>query len=58
MSREVNVKVKVTEECPICHGKGYWVEEGKGVEGFHRCTTCRGDAELKSTQTKTVTIDD
>lgn len=58
MSTTKNVEVKVKESCPYCDGKGYVQEEGKGIEGFHRCPVCRGDAELKSSQTKTVTIDD
>ena len=58
MSRTETVEVKVTESCPYCKGTGYIQEEGKGIEGFYRCKYCRGDRELKSTQTKTVTIDD
>lgn len=56
MSETKTVTVKVKESCPYCDGKGYTQEEGKGIEGFHRCPVCHGDAVLKSEQEKTVTI--
>ena len=58
MSTEKITKVKIVESCPYCDGRGYTQEEGKGQEGWKRCKVCRGDGVLKSTQTKTVTIDD
>ena len=54
---EKTVKVKIKEECPYCGGKGYTQEEGKGIDGFHRCDVCKGDGILKSEQSRTVTID-
>ena len=53
---EKTVKVKIKEECPYCGGKGYTQEEGKGIEGFHRCHVCKGDGILKSEQSRTVNI--
>lgn len=58
MSTEKTTKVKIVESCPYCDGRGYTQEEGKGQEGWKRCEVCRGDGVLKSTQTKTVTIND
>lgn len=58
MSETKTVEVKIQESCPRCDGKGYLQEEGKGQDGWQRCPLCRGDRVLKSTQTKTVTIDD
>lgn len=52
------VKVKTTESCPYCDGTGWNQEAGKGLDGFKRCEVCRGDREFKSTQTKTVTIEE
>ncbi len=54
-TKEVNVKIQ--EQCPYCDGKGYTQEEGKGIEGFHRCDVCRGDGILKSEQKRTVEVD-
>lgn len=52
------VKVKTTTECPWCGGKGYTQEEGKGLDGHHRCMHCRGDGKFHNEEEKTVTTDD
>lgn len=52
------VKVKTTTECPWCNGKGYTQEEGKGLDGHHRCMHCRGDGKFHNEEEKTVTTDD
>ena len=58
MSTTKTVEVNIKESCPYCDGRGYTQEEGKGQEGWKRCKVCRGDGVLKSTQEKTVTIED
>lgn len=55
---EKSVKVNVTETCAYCGGKGYTQEEGKGIEGFHRCRHCEGDGVLKSSSERTVEIEE